>query len=126
MGGIITYKNSPLFDKMNFIVAERMTNVIDVVNKSRTRLLPECERHFFDAQQPKAQIGHEQLSLATMDNLFIMYLLLSLASVATFCAEVVLTQIGRKFQIRTKEIVASRLFMSGKLNSIVGCACNSR
>ena len=100
MGGIIMKKKSVLFEEINFIVAEQMSGVLDMVNKSRMNISQECENHFF-GQSEDAEVGRKPLSLEEIFELFIIYSIISLASLTTFCAEVITQKITNKFKFCT-------------------------
>ena len=89
---IMLNKKSAWIERINFVVAERMTNILDNINKTRLNISQGCENHLF-GQPPKIEIGREQLSLMTMNGLFIIYLILSLTSIILFGVEIIFTQI---------------------------------
>jgi hypothetical protein len=89
-------KKSDWIERVNYVVAERMSNVIDNINKTRKNISQECEDHFFGEE--RIEFGRAQLTLMEMAGLFITYLILSLASIIVFCVEMVLARMISQFR----------------------------
>ncbi len=95
--------NSKWVERMNFVVAERISHVLDKQEKLYN-MSKECESHLFDQAQ-ETQIGRKQLSIDAMSGLFIIYLILSFASTVMFCIEIIVCIIRRKCPVTSQKSV---------------------